>query len=147
MIDTLEMTEENAKCERFSDEAQFREAECAVREGDENSKKRVAFFMLSGRGGVEVNAKGAVALLEELEKKGDAEAMWMLGLCSECGLGTEKDSKRAEHLFMQSRDKGNEIGRLLLEKSRNRTGNDVFDLRGMSCILLFGVSLHEDLLL
>ena len=88
--------------EKMSDEARYREAVHAMECGDERAKTRVAFYKLSGRGGAEVDADEAVALLEERVKDKDDEAMWMLGLCCEFGTGTEQNIERAESLYWQS---------------------------------------------
>ena len=66
--------------------------------------------MLSGLGSVDVDEDGAVALLEERVKDKDTDAMLILGICYEYGIGTEQDIKQAEKLYQQSRDGGNEIG-------------------------------------
>ena len=81
------MTEEQ-KSEIESDEAQYRKAVHAMESGDESAKTEVAYYKLSGCGGVEIDAAGAVALLEERKKEADCEAKWMLGLCCEYGVGT-----------------------------------------------------------
>ena len=73
-------------------------------------KTKQAWLMLSGLGGVDVDEDGAVALLEERVKDRDTDAMWMLGICYEFGIGTEQDIKQAEKLYQQSSDGGNEIG-------------------------------------
>ena len=52
----------------------------------------------------------AASLLEQRAKKGDTDAMWMLGVCYEYGIEIEQDIKRAEDLYKQSSDRGNEIG-------------------------------------
>ena len=76
-----------------------------------NEKTKQAWLKLSGLGDVDVDEDGAVALLEERVKDGDGEAMWMLGVCNEYGLGTEQNIKRAEDLYKQSSDGGNVIGK------------------------------------
>ena len=68
----------------------------------------------SGLGGVDVDEDGAVALLEERVKEGDTDAMWMLGLCYEFGIGIEQDIEQAEKLYQQSSDGGNEIGKFFV---------------------------------
>ena len=86
----------------------------AVERGDDSAKTKVAWYKLSGVGGCEIDANGAVALLEERVKDKDAEAMWMLGVCNEFGRGCEQDISRAEELYKQSGDGGNEIGKILV---------------------------------
>ena len=111
------MAEEEAsgKSKEIMDAAQYAEALNAMEHGDVNAKTKVAFYKLSGLGGVEVDEDEAVALLEERAKDGDSEAKWMLGLCCEYGMGTEQDIHRAELLYQQSKKAGNVVGRFLLE--------------------------------
>ena len=91
-------------------ELKYDEVMNAVERGDERAKTKLAWLKLSGLGGCEVDEDGAVALLEERVKEGDGEAMWMLGVCNEYGRGTEQDIERAEMLYKQSSERGNEIG-------------------------------------
>ena len=84
--------------------------EIAVESGDESAKTKLAWLMLSGLGGAEVDEDRAVVLLEERVKDRDGDAMWMLGVCCEYELGIEQDLERAEALYKQSSEKGNEIG-------------------------------------
>ena len=93
-------------------ELKYEDVEKAVEGGDESAKTKLAWLKLSGLGGAEKDEDGAVALLEERIKKGDdGEAMWILGVCNEYGLGTEQDIERAEDLYKQSSERGNEIGK------------------------------------
>ena len=101
---------------------EYKDALDAVERGDESAKTKLAWYMLSGYGGADVDADGAVALLEERVKDRDAEAMWMLGVCCEYGIGTEKDFERAQKLYSQSKDGGNEIGENLAENARKGSG-------------------------
>jgi len=94
-----------------SDEAQYIEAVRAMESGDEKAKTKVAFYMLSGRGGAEIDPDTAVALLEERVKDGDIDAKWMLGLCCEYGMGIKQDITRALELYRQCDADENEIGR------------------------------------
>ena len=55
-------------------------------------------------------------LLEERVKAGDGEAMWMLGLCKEYGIGTKQDIEGAEELYKQLREARNQIGEILALK-------------------------------
>ena len=86
----------------------------AVERGDEKAKTKLAWLMLSGIGGADVDEDGAVALLEERVKDKDTDAMWMLGICYEFGTGIEQDTEQAEKLYQQSNDGGNEIGKLFV---------------------------------
>ena len=104
------------------DKLQYRHSIHEMETGDEDAKTEVAFFKLSGRGDAEIDADGAVALLEERVKDRDDVAMWILGLCYEYGIGTEKDIERAELLYNQSRDLGNGGGKLLSLNRWNSRG-------------------------
>ena len=100
-----------------------------MKSGDEGTKTKVAFYKLSGNGDVEIDADEAVVLLEERAKDKDAEAMWMLGLCCEFGIGTERDFLRAMSLYRQSRDSGNSIGFLLLRNAQSGKEKGFLDMR------------------
>ena len=89
----------------------------AVEKGDESSKTELAWYKLCGVGGAKKDVDEAVRLLEERVKDRDGEAMWMLGLCKEYGMGTEQDIEGAEKLYRQSVEAGNEIGKILASKS------------------------------
>ena len=91
-------------------ELKYEDVEKAVEEGDESAKTKLAWLKLSGLGGAEKDEDGAVALLKERVKDRDVEAMWMLGVCNEYGIGTEQDIERAEDLYKQSSERWNEIG-------------------------------------
>ena len=81
------------------DRVLYKQALESVQRGDESAKTDLAWFMLSGCGGAEVNVDAAVTLLEERVRNKDEEAMWMLGLCLEYGRGIKKDIKKAEELY------------------------------------------------
>ena len=98
-----------------SEEQDYKDALDGVERGDESAKTKVAWYMLSGRGGAAIDAKGAVMLLEERVKDRDAEAVWMLGVCSEFGIGIEQDIERASKLYGQSKEGGNEIGENIVQ--------------------------------
>ena len=85
----------------------------AVASGEESAKTTLAWYKLSGYGDAKKDVNEAVVLLEERVKAGDGEAMWMLGLCKEYGLGAEQDLEGAEKLYGQSREAGNTIGSVL----------------------------------
>ena len=78
--------------------------------------------MLEGSHGMARDAEAAVALLEAKVKDGDAEAMWMLGVCCEFGMGTEQDVARAEKLYERGAEQGNATARLLTDKLENQNG-------------------------
>ena len=100
-------------------ETQYKEVLDAIERGDESAKTKLAWYKLSGLEGVKVDADEAVVLLEERVKDRDSEAMWMLGLCKEYGRGTEQNIEEAEKLYKQSKESGNEIGKILAEKGKD----------------------------
>ncbi len=87
----------------------------AVKKGDECAKTKLAWYKLSGRGGCEVDIEGAVELLRERVKQKDAEAMWMLGVCNEFGIGTRQKHKKARKFCNKSSEARNSIGVFLAE--------------------------------
>ena len=101
-----------------SDEKEYEDTLSAVEGGDNSAKTKVAWYKLSGHGGAEKDENGAVVLLEERVKEGDAEAMWMLGVCNEFGIGTEQDIEKAEELYKQSSERENRIGKILVKNKR-----------------------------
>ena len=102
---------------------------CKVKEGIipkvvfKNEKTKQAWLMLSGLGGVDVDEDGAVALLKERVKDGDTDAMWMLGICYEFGIGIEQNIEQAEKLYQQSGDGGNEIGKFFVSHEDDGRGS------------------------
>ena len=107
------------------EEKEYEEVVHAVESGDNKAKTKLAWYKLSGCGGAEIDKDGAVELLEERVKDKDAEAMWMLGLCYEFGMGCEQDIEEAEKLYKQCRDKGNVIGKFLYENGKDERGSGV----------------------
>ena len=103
----------------------------AVEKGDERAKTELAWYKLCGVGGAKKDVDEAVRLLEERVKDRDGEAMWMLGLCKEYGLGTEQDIEGAEKLYKQSRKAGNEIGKILASKSLRGNLSGEMEINGM----------------
>ena len=80
-------------------------------------------WMLEGSHGMTRDAGTAVALLEDLViKDRNTEAMWMLGVCCEFGIGTQQDVERAEQLFQNAAQQGNTTAKLLTDKLKNRNG-------------------------
>ena len=98
-------------------ETKYKEVIDAIEIGDESAKTKLAWYKLLSLEGVKVDADEAVKLLEERVDAGDNEAMWMLGLCKEYGRGTKQDIEEADKLYKQSNESGNEIGKILAEKS------------------------------
>ena len=91
-----------------------------------------ARWMLEGSHGMARDADAAVALLEEKVKDGDAEAMWMLGVCCEFGMGTEQDVERAEQLYQRGLKQEDTTAKLLTDKLKNKNGRGCtqMDLEG-----------------
>ena len=116
------MTDGERTSKDIWDAAQYREAVSAMENGDAKAKTKVAFYKLTGLGGVEVDEEGAVVLLEERAKDGDNEAKWMLGLCCEYGIGIDQDIKRAKLLYQQSGEGGNVVGEFLMKNGRSKRG-------------------------
>ena len=100
---------------KITEEEEYKKVSRAVDDGDNKAKTKLAFYLLTGKGGAEVDEDRAFALLEERVKERDTDAMWMLGLCYEYGIGCEEDFERAMSLYEQSRDGGNAAGRLLMD--------------------------------
>ena len=67
-------------------------------------------------------ADEAVVLLEEGVKCQDSEAMWMLGVCCEFGMGIEQDVERAQQLYCASSQQGSATASLLATELKNRKG-------------------------
>ena len=108
-----------------SEESEYKDTLQAVERGDDSAKTKLAWYFLSGYCGAKVDVDKAVVLLEERAEEDDTEAMWMLGLCCEYGMGTEQDIERAETLYRQSRDKGDDTGQFFAEERRDGRGNGV----------------------
>ena len=125
------MTDRERRSKEISDAAQYREAVSAMENGDSSAKTKVAYYKLTGLGGVEVDEDEAVVLLEERAKDGDNEAKWMLGLCCEYGMGIEQDIERAELLYQQSSQGGNVVGEFLFENSEGGRGSGVMKVKSL----------------
>ncbi len=93
----------------------------AVKEGNKEAKTKLARYLLSGYGGAQIDEDRAFDILNERVKDGDAEAMWMLGLCYEYGMGCEISDKEIETLYKRCREGGNAIGEFFEE---NGEGNE-----------------------
>ena len=81
-----------------------------------------ARWMLEGSHGMARDADAAVALLEEKVKDGNTEAMWMLGVCCEFGMGTEQDVDRAKQLYKRGAVQRNATAELLTDQLKNSNG-------------------------
>ena len=97
----------------------------------DDEKTKLAWSMLSGFGNDIVNEDEAVRMLEERVEVGDAEAMWMLGICKEYGRGTSQDIKGAEDLYEKSDLAGNEVGHDLVWKKTLGRGNGIMKIHSL----------------
>ena len=93
---------------------------------DEMTEK--ARWMLEGSHGMTRDAEKAVALLEERTKGGDAEAMWMLGVCCEFGMGTPQDVGRAAQLYIRAAVQDNATAQLLMNNLKNKNGRGSLEM-------------------
>ena len=123
--------EGSGKSKDILDAAQYREAVSAMEHGEVKAKTKVAYYKLTGLGGVEFDEDEAVVLLEERAKDGDNEAKWILGLCYEYGIGIEQDIERAELLYQESSEGGNVVGRFLLENDEGGRGSGVMKVKSL----------------
>ena len=64
-----------------------------------------------------------VDILKPQTEKGDMEALWMLGICYEYGIGIEQNKKQAAALYEQSREKGSEVGTFLVSHMKYGKGS------------------------
>ena len=92
------------------------------------AKTKLAWYKLSGYEGYEIDVDGAVELLKERVEEEDTDAMWMLGLCYEYGMGCEQNIEEAEKLYKQCCDSGNAIGKLIYENGKDERGTGVMDV-------------------
>ena len=122
---------------KMSEEVEYQVVKSAVERGDNRAKTKLAWYKLSGYGGVEIDEDYAVALLEERVKDKDEEAMWMLGLCYEYGMGCEQDLERAGKLYQDSSENGSVIGKLLSENGKDSRGSGKMVLKGKTKFYLF----------
>ncbi len=112
----------------LSPEAKYKEIVKAVESGDNKAKTQLAYYKLSGYGGCEIDVDEAVVLLKERVEDKDTEAMWLLGLCNEYGMGCEQDLKQADSLYQQSNDGGNETGKFLVNNGKYARGTGVMNV-------------------
>ena len=86
------------------------------------AEKEKALLLLEGDHSTKEDACTAVAMLDRLAKEGDSDAMWILGVCHEYGMGVAQDVKAADQLYTRSAQKRNPIAKLLVGKLKNRNG-------------------------
>ncbi len=108
----------------MNEKEEYKQVVEEVKEGNQEAKTKFAWFLLSGYGVVQIDEDRAVVLLEERVKDKDAEAMWMMGLCYEYGMGCETSVEEAEALYKRCCEGGNAIGEFLVENGeRNERGS------------------------
>ena len=74
---------------------------------------QLAWNKLAGQGGVPLDPVGAIPLLKERAMQNDSDALWILGICSEYGIGCEKNLVEANMFYNVSYSLGSPIGSLL----------------------------------
>ena len=111
------------------EERHFKDIVKAVESGDNKAKTKLAWYKLSGCGGCEIDVDGAVVLLKERVDDEDTDAMWMLGLCNEFGMGCEQDIEEAERLYEQCKTYGNVIGEFLVMNGKGQRGTGTMDAK------------------
>ena len=111
-----------------SAETHYKETVEAVKNGDNKAKTKLAYYKLSGYGGCEIDVDEVVVLLKERVKDKDTEAMWLLGLCYEYGMGCEQDLKRADSLYKQSYDGRSDIGEFFVLNGKDKRGTGIMNV-------------------
>ena len=99
----------------------------AVESGDNKAKTKLAWYKLSGCEGCEIDVDGAVVLLKERVEDKDSDAMWMLGLCKEFGMGCEQDIEEADRLYEECKDCGNVIGEFFGKYGKDGRGTGIMN--------------------
>jgi len=88
-------------------------------------KNALAFMYARGLG-VEKDEARAIALYREAAGKGDADAMFNLGILLEDGRGARADVAEAFRLYRAAAEKGHEGARRILERSGSAPGTGDF---------------------
>jgi len=104
------------------EEEEYKLTEKLVELGSNKAKTKLAHYKLLGHG-CETDADEAVVLLTERVKDDDSEAMWLLGLCYEFGMGTEQDLDEADSLYDLSYD--DPVGRFITDNLDSELGSGV----------------------
>ena len=101
-------------------ERTLEELESLVAKGKDKYKTELAICLLQEHG-VARDEERAVTYLEHRAYEGDSEAMWVLGLCYEYGMGTRKNRDEASELYERSAKKRNKAGKFLDSLCRGDT--------------------------
>ena len=95
----------------------FQQVSDAVKRGDQRAKTLLAFLLLSGLGGASIDHAQAVRLLQERVNNKDIDALWMLGLCYEFGMGVQQNKNTALSLYGKAGGMG-----MFLKNKNSRDG-------------------------
>ena len=79
-----------------------------------------AWNMLTGMFDDEVDAEGAVSKLRKRADANDYNALWILGLCHEFGVGCEKNLEEADALYAKSVEEGSAVGEFLVQNRKKQ---------------------------
>ena len=119
----------------MNEKEEYKQVVEAVKEGNKEAKTKLARYLLSGYGGAQIDEDRAFDILKERVAKGeDAEAMWMMGLCYEYGMGCETSVEEAETLYKRCCDGGNVIGEFFVENGKwgwNERGSGVMKVKSL----------------
>ena len=117
----------------MNEKEEYKQVVEAVKEGNKEAKTKLAWFLLSGYGGVQIDEDRAFDILKErVAKDEDAEAMWMMGLCYEYGMGCETSDEEAETLYKRCCDDRNVIGKFFEENGEgNERGSGVMKVKSL----------------
>ena len=117
----------------MNEKEEYKQVVEALKEGNKEAKTKLARYLLSGYGGVQIDEDRAFDILKErVTKDGDAEAMWMMGLCYEYGMGCETSVEEAESLYKRCREGGNATGEFLVENGEgNERGSGVMKVKSL----------------
>ena len=118
-IEDEEMNEMTEEIKRIEEEEalEYKKIKKVYDKGESNVVGRIAWYLLSGRGGIEKDVEKAFVLLEnkaDLCDKG--MGWWLLGLCYEFGLGTERDRFKTITCYRHANRSKSEIASFLRKK-------------------------------
>ena len=63
-----------------------------------------------------------------MEEEKDGEAMWMLGVCKEYGIGCEQDLDGAEGLYKECSESGTVVGKFFVANGKDERGSGVMEV-------------------
>ena len=109
----------------------FADLVAAANDGDTEAKVVLAWLKLQGRGSAKMDKEGGYQLLEECVALEDSDAMWLLGICNEYGLGCKQNIERAKDLYAKSCSNGNPLGTLLAKDRKDSVGSIDVVMKGL----------------